>query len=222
MQKKRSLIPVLLFAAAFSQCSAKAPIIRDTVPAQRPEIDILEERTALIRTAECDIAMTRLSDDQWTAFQEKDAFRTKSYYGPLPLPPCEAYFIIIANTTEQPLTGISVSRTAGSSTEQAFTAETLAEKYPAGPDSGEAYGRLLSVHRLLSFEYELKKIDPDEDTLLYPFPFVLPLDRICFITALPPVPGDIRNYTVSVSYSTGAVKKTVDFRFTRIEHRVEE
>ena len=222
MQKKRRLLPVFLLAAAFAQCSAKAPIIRDTIPAQRPEIDILEERTALVRTAECDIAMTPLSSDQWMSFQEKDSFRLKAYYNPLPLPPCEAYFIILANTLEQPLTGITISRTAGSSTEQAFTAETLAEKYPGAQKSDEAYARLLSVHRLLSFEYELKKIDLDDDTILYPFQFILPLDRICFITALPSVPKDIRNYTVSVSYSAGSVKKNVDFRFTRIEHRDEE
>lgn len=175
-----------------------------------------------MRTAECDIAVTPLSADQWTSFQEKDAFRLKGYYNTLPLPPCEAYFIILANTIEQQITGVTVSRTAGTSVEPAFSAETLAEKYPAAPNSAEAYERLFSVHRLLSFEYELKKIDLDDDTLLYPFPFVLPLDRVCFITALPPVPKDVRNYTVSVSYSAAGAKKTVDFRFTRIEHRDEE
>ena len=222
MQRKYSLLPVLLLAATLVQCSAKAPIIRDTVPVQRPEIDVLEKRTALIRTAECDIAVTPLSADQWMSFQEKDAFRLKTYYSPIPLPPCEAYFIILANTMEQPLADVTISRTAGQSTEQAFTAETLAEKYPGVQKSDEAYARLLSVHRLLSFEYELKKVDLDDDTLLYPFPFILPLDRVCFITVLPAVPKDIRNYTVSVSYSAGSVKKTVDFRFTRIEHRDEE
>jgi hypothetical protein len=205
-----------------SGCSAKLPIIRDTVPEPRPEVEIISKHTAVIRTAECDISIIPLTEKEWFSFQEKDSYRLKAFGEPVPPPPCELFFIIVANTGENPLTGLTAFRSAGNTSEPSLATEDINKKMSSFRLSAEVYDRIFAVRRLLSFEYELEKIPLDEDTILYPFPCILPLDRICFIAAFPPVPKDIRTYTVSISYSLKAAKKNVDFRFTRIEHREEE
>ena len=201
-------------------CSARVPITRDTIPVNRPEIEILSGHTALIRTAESDISVLRLSDKQWVSFQETSGVSSQRSGGILPYPPGDLFFIIISNTSEHNLTGLTVSCSPGNLS--MIKARDLGEKYQTGSDVSEVCERLFAVRRLMSFEYDYEKIDLGKDSLLQQFPFILPLDKICFLAAFPPVPADVRSYTVSISYSCASVKKTVDFRFTRLEHREEE
>ena len=203
-------------------CSPYTLIQRDIFPDNRPEAEILNQRTALIRTAESDISIVSVSKDQWKDILSSRALSGSFDIEPQDIMPADLFFIILTNTTEALLTDISLSCSYSDINIQMLNSESFYKLLNLSVQKNSNNSDILSVRRLTSQEYELDKIDFSKSTLIYPFSFVLPLDRICFLAAFPPIPKDQRHFIISLTYSTPAAKKKVDFKFTRFEHREEE
>lgn len=221
--RKRSFFNLLpLIAVLAVNCSAAKPIHRETLPDQRPEVDILGQQTALIRTAESDISLCLLSDEQWEKLQGFSSFKNNMFGEPSKKIPFELFFVTVTNTSEQQLSALSASCTTGETTVSVLSQEQISAKTASPSFKHAALGKIFAYRRLTTLEYEFGKINFDKDTLSYPFSFILPLDRICYLIAFQPIPADIRHFTVSILYSTPSAKKKVDFKFTKTEHRDEE
>ena len=220
--RRRNEALILSFLFIFAGCSPFTSIQRDILPDQRPEAEILNSRTALIRTADADISLVSLTRDQWKYALSSRALTGTYGIEPQEELPFDIFFFTLTNSTELLLSNVTVSCSYADKLLLPVKAETFFKTISLPSREKNKISDILSVRRLTTFDFEFDKINFEKDTLLYPFSFILPLDRICFLTAFPPIPKDMRHFTVTISYSTPTAKKKVDFRFTRFEHREEE
>jgi len=219
---RSSSVFFLLAACVCAGCSGYTPIVRDTVPEQRPEVDISLTRSALIRTADCDISVMQISREEWDNIASNRMYLLEVRNDAPRMLPYEMYQVVITNSSERNLSGIEFSARYGEYTVAGEPAASVIKKCSSPVYKNISFEKLLKPRRIVSNEYLSEKDTYDGDSLEYPFPFVLPLDTVRYYALLPQIPADVRNFTVIVTYTVDNTKKNVDFKFKRLEHREKE
>ncbi|MGL4368930.1 MAG: hypothetical protein ACRCUT_04560 [Spirochaetota bacterium] len=223
MQRKNRLSIILLLAAVpFFFCSPRTVIVRDTVPEQRPEAEILESRTALIRATDCDITVRQISSSDWDKVCSIPFFFSDTSLTTPRILPYELFFITFASTSDESVLNLRFSCKAEGIEFPAVSAAEISKRCTSKVYSSILPDQLLSLRRITTAENEFGRIDYISDTIGYPLPFILPGDTVCSLAAFPVFSPEMRKFTISVSYSIHGAKKNVDFRFIRTEHRDEE
>ena len=203
-------------------CSAYIPINRDTVPEKRPEVDTASDRTALIRTADCDISIVQMTQKEWGKLASNRAFTKERIFDAPRILPYEMFRIVVTNSSDRNLYAVEFVSRYGSINKPAEKAADIVRRCSSPVYKNILFEKLFLPRRIISEGFVPENNDIDDDSLEYPFPFIMPLDSISFIAVFPQIPPDIRNYTITVSYTADKVKKNVDFRFMRLEHREKE
>ena len=202
-------------------CSPRREIVRDIVPEKAPELELFQDRIALIRSADCDASAMQISAENWETICRDPLFSGKMINTDPRMLPCDLFYMTLASTSDLPITDISFSCISGTNELKALSAEELVKK--ASPVHSQLFiGNLLLFRRIVVRDYSFDRINYADDTIGYSFPFVVPGDTVCTFAAFPYLPPDIRKFTIRISYSHGGTKKKVDFRFVRTEHRAEE
>jgi hypothetical protein len=210
-----------LFLFLASCMSSQIPIIRETVPVNRPEVDLQRDQTAIIRTPHCDISLRYLNTDDWSVFGRFNTFSSRRGRGAVK-PPYEIFFFTIHSSTDKILRNIRFSVRAGTFSAPALARADLLAQCASSRYRAMNIEELFVMRRLIIPEYRMDEIDFDNDTIGYPFDFITMLDSVSLCVAVPTPPVEARRYFVSVEYTAGSEKKVVDFEIERREHRRED
>jgi len=215
---------VLLAILIFSYLSCMNPhvlIRREILPSDRPEVDINNKKTGIIRSVDLDVSVRYVSPDDYKELRSYDQFslRETSSGNNSPL---EIYFFTIRNTTKQIVSDVSFEIKGNGVSYPALTLQEIHKRLSTKYYTIEKAQIMFSMRRLLASETELDKIDFDKDTILYPFGFILPLEAGSIFVAFLMPPVELRRYRLSVNYNVGGMKKNVDFEMARIEYRQDD
>jgi hypothetical protein len=211
-------ILVLLFLSCMSP---HVQIHRETVPSDRPEIDISDSRTGIIRSVDLDISVRYISSDDYREIRKYDQFNLReSSAGNNP--PFDIFFLTIRNTTTQTVSDISFEIKGNGTSYPALSLQEIHKQLSTKYFTIEKTQGLFAMRRLIKNEIELDKIDFDTDTVMYPFGFILPFETGSIFVAFTMPPVELRRYKLSTNYTVAGMKKNVDFEMARIEYRQDD
>lgn len=218
-------LPILflftLIITIFQSCVAyQLPIQRYTNIAEKPEVDIQRDGTGIIRTAHCDISARYISTDDWKKLISSSSVFTISSKS-IAHPAYEIFFITIQNSTNNTIKDIRFYIKTPLSSESSLSIGELIDESATSSFSEANISELFSLRRLLITDYILDDVDFDKSSAGYPFPYILPHERGSLFVAFRIPPFEYRHYILSVEYSSGDVKKIVDFEVVRKENRLE-
>jgi hypothetical protein len=211
-----------LSVVIFASCGGvQIPIDRTTQITNRPEVDLREDGTGIIRTVYCDISLRHLDNDDWKKISSYDVFSANSVYSSRK-PPYTIFLATIHNSSESTIRDLRFSLKDGAAIIDAIPQEQIIKECTATRYRSVSLKECFTFRRLLSSEFEFEKIDFDRDTIGYPFSFIMPHDNISVFVALPVPRVELRQYAVRVNFTAGTDKKVVDFTIVRREHRSDQ
>jgi hypothetical protein len=216
----RVLSAILVFSL-LSCVSPHVQIHRETVPADRPEIDINDKKTGVIRSVDVDISVRYISPEDYRELRNYDQFNLRETHSGN-VPPFDIYFITVRNTSAQAVSDVSFQIKGNGTSYPALTLQEIHRKLSTKTYTIGKAQSMFTMRRIVKNETELDRIDFDKDTIIYPFGFILPFESGSVFAAFAMPPVELRRFRLSTNYTIAGMKKNVDFEMVRIEYRQDD
>ncbi len=213
---KRGFAALFLVFTVVLSCSSAGRSERILRAVERGDVEIVGNRSGLIRTLYCDIYVENLSRDLFDKIREADVFRGSGRG--MPLEPC--FQLIISNTWNKPFTVEKIVLRYDNADHEPETydyikdPEYMSGRFSVNLRAMQRYRRLLSDDELIS------EIDYDAETVEYRSGFIAPGDKVLFFRYFPVVPQrkGVKMY-ITIKYFD--VKKIIDFDIARFDYTEE-
>lgn len=181
--------------------------------AERADVDIVDGRAGLIRSAYCDIYIENLNSESWDYLKNFKFFKGNGRGNPVD--PC--FHFIIVNTWDKPFIVDKI--------DVLYKGETISpEDYSFIRDKNYLENRysvnissFMKKRRLFTDKNLLMDIDFESESAEYRLDFIAPGDRVSLFTFFQRVPaGKKSKIRVSIKYFD--IKKVIDFDIDRFEY----
>ncbi len=216
--RKSPVIPVLILLI-FIQC-ARTRIIRTTLPVERADTEVIQGKTALIRTYHCDIYLRHIDAALWKTIRKQDCFMSESEkYIRIRDPRFTGFLAVIKNTSRYPVNITDPHIVSNGMMNQSLTvSETEAIC------SSQAYSRydfpaILSTRTVTGGPLRPGDIEFDKETIPAESGAIAPDKTASVIYLFRWLPVKHRTIKVTLTVNSPHEKKVIDFDFMRKEYR---
>jgi len=203
-------------------CSPRYGIERYTKPTERPDVEVMNEGTALIRSIYCDIYVQQITPKNWEKLLKSTAFiNPKSNNLKYRVPKLLFFQAIIKNTWKEPIKIDKIELKYDGITVQSLDAGELSSMHKSPMYVIFKFNKILSPRRIISEHYTVDKIDYEKDIISSRIKFIPPLDSELRIIAFGWIPIEYRKYKLIFTIYYPGNKKIIDFDFNRLEYRTD-
>jgi hypothetical protein len=216
---RAALLMLILYATVCASC-LRHGLVHAITPVERPDVETTRYGTAMIRSLYCDIMVEPVDAGLWRAVRKSNSYGTNPHPGTLQrTPPLIAFQVVVKNTVNAPIRLQNVQLCLGSRTIDALTADGVRDRLKSSSYSGFNLDALFSSRRLISEPVLHEAIDYDRDTIDMSLDFIPPRDSVLTIRAFERPPVASRAFRLRFVIAAMGSLKTIDFDFTRDEHR---
>lgn len=181
--------------------------------AERGDVDIVGNRSGLIRTVYCDIYVENLSRQLRQKIYDADVYRGSG--SGMPVEPC--FHFIVSNTWNRPLVIEKIELRYDNEDHEPELYDYIKDPDYAEKRFAVNLNKMMQNRRLLTEDELIDEIDYDTETVEYRSDFIAPGDKVLFYRFFSVIPHrkGVKMY-ITIKYFN--MKKIIDFDITRFDY----